>query len=105
MKIRQPLIRRSVQQVIAGFPAHVAIDGEHCLHNNPRHAVIVTKPGEVGYYAPAYAAGRTLAEVDEIHARVFGDRAPTDAEREAAMIGSMMGWEVPGADPENYIAA
>ena len=101
MKIRSPLIRRSAQEIIASLPSIIAIDGEHCRHNTGQD-VIVVKPGETGYYAPPYAAGKTLAEVDAIHARIFNARKPTDAEREAASIGSMMGWEVPGADPQNY---
>lgn len=62
------------------------------------------KPGEIGYYSPPYSFGKTLAQVDVIHLDVFGARSPSDAEREAAAIGSMMGWDAPGADPQNYIA-
>lgn len=91
------LIIRSAQEIITDLPSHIAINGEHC--GKP---VIVVQPGSIGYWAPLYAEGKSLDQVDELHERVFGARKPTDAEREAAAIGSMMGWDVPGADPLNY---
>lgn len=107
MKIKNPWVRRSAQEVIASLPSVIAIDGEHCRHNieglDPdKPAVIVVKPGESGYWAPPYALGKSLDEVDDLHWRVFHARRPSKAEREAAEIGSMMGWGVPGADPLNY---
>jgi hypothetical protein len=101
------MTKRTAQEVICSLPSIIAIDGEHCRHNIPdlaadRPAVIVVKPGEIGYYSPPYAIGKTIEEVDALHERVFNARKPTDAEREAAAIGSMCGWEVPGADPLYY---
>lgn len=103
MKLRSPLLQRSAQEIIGNLPSHIAIDGAHCRHNHPEHSVIVVQPGVIGYWAPPYAAGKSLDEVDAIHERVFHARKPSQAEREAASIGSMMGWEIPGADPENYV--
>lgn len=102
MKLRQPLLQRSAQEIIAEFPSIIAIPAGHVKHNHPEHSVIAVKPGEVGYWAPPYAAGKSLAEVDAIHQRVFDARKPTEAERQAASIGSIAGWSVPGADPLNY---
>ena len=99
MKIRDKLVRRSAQEIIADFPPMVAIDGEQFGMDG----VIVVKPGEVGYYRSQYVIGKSLEEVDALHGRVFGIRAPSDAEREAAAIGSIAGWGVPGADPMNYL--
>lgn len=103
MKLRSPLLQRSAQEIIAAFPSHVAIPGDHVKHSHPDHEVILVKPGEKGYWAPPYLAGKSLDEADAIHERVFKARKPTEAEREAASIGSMIGWGVPGADPENYV--
>jgi hypothetical protein len=100
MKLRQPLLNRSAQDIIASFPPIIAIEGEQFGPHMP--AILVVKPGETGYYAPPYAHGKTLAEVDALHLRVFKAEEPTPAQREAASIGSIMGWNVPGADPENY---
>jgi hypothetical protein len=107
MKIRNQLLNRSAQEVICSLPSLIAIDGEHCRHNivglpKDAPAVIIVKPGERGYYAPPYAIGKSLDEVDALHERVFDARKPSEAEREAASIGSMVGWGVPGADPLNY---
>lgn len=55
--------------------------------------VICVKRGERGYY-PIF----TPLSADELNRR----EGVTPAQREAMHCGSMMGWEVPGADPDRY---
>jgi hypothetical protein len=54
-------------------------------------SVIAVKRGEMGYY-PIH----TPLTVDELNERA----GVTKAQAEAMHIGSMVGWEVPGADPD-----
>lgn len=39
---------------------------------------------------------------DEMAERFNKEWSVTPAQKEAMMIGSMFGWHVPGADPDNY---
>jgi hypothetical protein len=89
------LIQRSAQQIIAGFPSHIAIAGDQFGLDG----ILIVQPGVKGYWP---SKTKTLAEADDQLLRVFGARAPTEAEREAAAIGSLVGWDVPGADPLNH---
>ena len=88
--------RRSARDVIASYPSHVAYDGEG-LYLASRFVVI--EPGTSGY-APLHGV-TSIEQADRIAARWGAERLPTDAEREAAQIGSMFGWDAPGADPEH----
>ena len=68
---------------------------ELCASINPTDGTpIMIRRGVSGYYP----APRTL-DVDGYNAR----RGITAAQREAMEIGSMFGWEVPGADPDNHM--
>lgn len=83
------------------FPAHVVVDlgGLHTPVDNPAPYGLVT-PGERGF-SPIYSP-LPIADIDAIVARKYATRAPTPAEREAALVGSMFGWDCPGADPARY---
>ena len=57
------------------------------------HSPIIIRRGVMGYYpAPP------KLNVDRFNIR----HNVTTAQREAMEIGSMFGWEVPGADPDNH---
>ena len=63
--------------------------------------VIIIKRNEKGYYKtdiPAASAEDARALVNEYNGRL----GVTKAQEEAMKIGSMFGWDVPGADPMNY---
>lgn len=55
---------------------------------------IILKRGVQGYWP----APRSNFDVDGFNAR----HGVTAAQREAMEIGSMFGWDVPGADPDNH---
>lgn len=57
--------------------------------------LILIRKGETGYY-PLRDSGRMTAEEWNRAAGV------TKAQAEAMMAGSMFGFHVPGADPDNY---
>lgn len=83
---------------IAAFPKAVVVD----FRENPSFDCQfgIVKPDERGY-RPIYTS-LSLDEMDELTAEEFKTRKPTQAERKAAEFGSMFGWGVPGANPENY---
>lgn len=92
---------RTTQQIIASFPAAIAVDlrGLHCAT-----PFGVVHPGERGYQPVSVPQTYELDKLDEIVMRQYQTRKPTGFEREAALYGSMVGWDVPGADPE-YLEA
>lgn len=49
-------------------------------------------------YCPVY--GMSDATADSLNAQ----NAVTVQQKEAMMVGSMCGWQVPGADPDSYVA-
>lgn len=63
--------------------------------NNVSGEVIIIKNGESGYYPLDY---KELRSVDELNKGL----GVTKAQAEAMSVGSMFGWDVPGADPNNY---
>jgi hypothetical protein len=101
MRTRDPLLRRSAQEIIASFPSHIAIDGRAFGPHMP--PILIVQPGEVGYWPANPRLGDTLDAVQHRLCDIFGTRLATPAEREAASIGSLMGWGVPGADPQNHV--
>ena len=64
--------------------------------------LIIIKKGESGYYRTDYpnAASPEAAKEwrDEVNARL----GVTKAQRAAMEVGSMFGWDVPGANPDCY---
>lgn len=99
MQLRE-IVRRPAREIIAAFPGDVVVDLEG-LHAATRYGIV--SPGEPGYQ-PLYdaRATHTLEDWDRfLIASGRTSRAPTDAERNAALNGSMWGWHVPAADPLN----
>jgi hypothetical protein len=68
------------RRIYAGIPGHGV------------PPVIAVKRGESGYY-PIY----THLTADELNKGKV-----TPPQREAMLIGSMFGWDVPGANPDHY---
>ena len=63
--------------------------------------LICIKRGETGYYPSDWDTGdkeRNVEMADELNENL----GVTPAQRQAMEIGSMAGWDVPGADPRNY---
>jgi hypothetical protein len=90
------MTKRLTRDVIASFPAFVAVDADG-LHLATRFVVI--EPGTKGYIPLPHV--ESLEQADRIAERWGADRLPSALEREAAQIGSMFGWDVPGADPQH----
>lgn len=93
----------SIQTEQERFAPKIA-DGlpELCFSTLPSTGqLICIKRGESGYYPSDWDTGdkeRNVELADELNAR----RGVTPAQRQAMEIGSMAGWDVPGADPSNY---
>lgn len=88
--------RETVTACGHAFPAVIAVDAS-TMAVQSSSGIIIVKPNETGYWPFPMAAN--LEEADRRVASAFYTRPPTDAEREAAVIGSVFGWHVPGADP------
>jgi hypothetical protein len=86
----------TIQERIASFPAAILVD----LDGLGATRFAIVSPGERGYQ-PVYSP-LGFAELNEIMLKVRGCRDATFAEREAAIVGSMFGWDCPGADPAAY---
>ncbi len=70
---------------------------EYCYGTLPSTGeVVIIKRGEMGYYSSNATPGN--AQADDLNA-VIG---VTKAQAEAMMSGSMFGWDIPSADPDNY---
>ena len=63
--------------------------------------LICVKRGESGYYPSDWDTGDKERNV-ELADRLNEELGVTPAQRQAMEIGSMFGWEAPGADPKNY---
>jgi len=71
--------------------------------NSPGERIGIIKRGEKGYHLTDYdraSASETLVEemVDRLNTRLEVSKPQV----EAMVIGSMFGWNVPGADPKMY---
>ena len=63
--------------------------------------LICIKWGETGYYPSEWDTGgkkRNVELADELNENL----GVTPAQRQAMEVGSLAGWDVPGADPKNY---
>jgi hypothetical protein len=97
-ELRPALVERPAAEILAAFPGDVAVslDGLFCASE-----LGIVRPGESGYWP--LPSGRDLAFWDALLIRQGrATRAPTAAEREAAVNGSIFGWTVPAADPLNF---
>lgn len=97
MRFEMPATKRHTRDVIASFPRFVAADADGLFL---RSRFIIITPGESGYNP---TGAMSIEQADRIAERWGAERAATEAEREAAQTGSMFGWDVPGADPANWI--
>lgn len=83
------------------FPGDVVVD-IRSLHAKAPFGIV--SPGETGYQ-PLFVdpESTSLDKLDEaLIKNGRSSRKPSDAERKAALVGSMFGWNVPGADPRTY---
>ena len=69
--------------------------------NNTTGEVIIIKNGETGYYPTTYSFKGEKAK--EFVKKANKELGVTCAQQHAMEIGSMFGWDVPGADPDNAI--
>ena len=60
--------------------------------------VILIKKGEKGYFNTGSLVGVTQEMVDSLNTKL----GVTKAQAKAMFVGSMFGWNVPGADPRCY---
>lgn len=76
---------------------------EYCYGVNlTSKTVIIIKRGESGYYKTNMAPFATIEEAQSI-ADEYNDRLGVTKDQASAMsVGSMFGWDVPGANPDNY---
>lgn len=63
--------------------------------------LICIKRGETGYYPPTGIPADKEGNV-ELADELNEDLGVTPIQRQAMEIGSMAGWDVPGADPKHY---
>lgn len=89
MRIREPLVEKlTVRELALKLP-------DMCVTRlNTTKEVIAIKFGVSGYYPMPY-----VRDPDKWNR----EHGITPAQVEAMEAGSMMGWEVPGANPDNYI--
>jgi len=59
---------------------------------------IIIKRGVEGYYPTDWPTGYTQEIIDKLNARL----GVSKAQAEAMLVGSMFGWNVPGANPAMY---
>lgn len=78
---------------------------ELCYATNPSlsgdgDAIVILKRGERGVHPYIAASAKADAHADLLNARM----GVTPAERRAMEMGSMFGWDIPGADPDRHEA-
>ena len=91
----------SIQAEQERFCAHFDKLPEMCFTLLPGTGqLICIKRGESGYYPSDWSTG-DARENRRIADEQNRKRGVTPAQEEAMKIGSMCGWDVPGADPDN----
>lgn len=70
---------------------------------NTTHEIIVIKKGEKGYYKTDFTPAKTREVADEWVDLLNEQLDVTKSQRKAMEIGSMWGWDVPGANPDCYM--
>ena len=75
---------------------------EKCFSTLPSTGqLICIKRGESGYYPSRWDTGNR-AQNEELADKLNENLGVTPTQRQAMEIGSMAGWDVPGADPRHY---
>lgn len=70
--------------------------------NSPGERIGIIKRGESGYYAVDFdSPTATESIVRDVVRQLNSKMGVTPAQELAMSIGSMCGWDVPGADPDN----
>lgn len=64
-------------------------------HNEVSNKVVILKKGVIGYFEYDNPGQQTCDELND-------SIGVSKAQAAAMKIGSMFGWDVPGANPENY---
>lgn len=73
--------------------------------SDPGKRIGIIKYGETGYYLTDFDSQIMSDEIVESCVAEFNKRlGVTPAQRDAMEVGSMFGWDVPGADPKKYEA-
>jgi hypothetical protein len=71
--------------------------------NCPGYRIGIIKLGEVGYYPTEFDSQVAADEIAKQAVNEFNKKlGVTPAQAEAMKVGSMFGWDVPGADPAKY---
>lgn len=76
-------------------------------HNAPGKRIAIISAGESGYYPtklddnPSLGVDQLRTVVSHLNRRL----GVTPAQAEAMFVGSLFGWDVPGADPDRYSAS
>lgn len=65
--------------------------------------IIIVKKGEKGYYKTDYPAAKSREAAEEWCNELNDRMGITKNVRKAMESGSMFGWDIPAADPENTI--
>ena len=82
-------------------PRWPRVAGTVLLHPADHRTAICIKRGETGYYPSDWDTGDKEGNV-ELADELNEDLGVTPIQRQAMEIGSMAGWDVPGADPKHY---
>lgn len=70
---------------------------------NTTNEIIVVKRGETGYYRTDYEPAKDRKAAEEWCDLLNEQLGVTKPQRKAMEVGSMWGWDVPGANPDCYM--
>jgi len=77
----------------------------HVMGNKPAQSIGLVRLGASGYYQvaePRTAAVTTADEAKALVRELNAEQGVTGLQAECMLVGSMFGWEAPGADPDTY---